>query len=74
MYRVDQLNIGKGGNTPLCPFDCDCCYSLVCWSNNVLGAYFRHLFLRLSLHIPIIQCGAGLSRVQQDGQRDLQEE
>ena len=26
VYRVDQLNIGKGGNTPLCPFDCDCCY------------------------------------------------
>ena len=27
----DQLNIGKGGNTPLCPFDCDCCFFSVCW-------------------------------------------
>ena len=26
IYREDQLNLGKGGNTPLCPFDCDCCY------------------------------------------------
>ncbi|KAK8817932.1 hypothetical protein WA556_002349 [Blastocystis sp. ATCC 50177/Nand II] len=26
IYREDQLNIGKGGNTPLCPFDCDCCF------------------------------------------------
>ena len=26
VYREDQLNLGKGGNTPLCPFDCDCCF------------------------------------------------
>lgn len=26
IYREDQLNLGKGGNTPLCPFDCDCCF------------------------------------------------
>eukprot|EP01100_Stratorugosa_tubuloviscum_P010025 TRINITY_DN424_c3_g1_i2.p1 TRINITY_DN424_c3_g1~~TRINITY_DN424_c3_g1_i2.p1 ORF type:complete len:156 (+),score=49.44 TRINITY_DN424_c3_g1_i2:71-538(+) len=26
IYTVDELNLGKGGNTPLCPFDCDCCF------------------------------------------------
>ncbi|EDO05886.1 uncharacterized protein BBOV_IV002890 [Babesia bovis T2Bo] len=26
VYTIEELNIGKGGNTSLCPFDCDCCY------------------------------------------------
>lgn len=25
MYKEDELKIGQGGNTDLCPFDCDCC-------------------------------------------------
>lgn len=37
VYRVDQLNIGKGGNTPLCPFDCDCCFFSVCWIMHLWG-------------------------------------
>jgi hypothetical protein len=26
IYTEEELNIGKGGGTPLCPFDCDCCF------------------------------------------------
>lgn len=27
IYKEDELGItGKGGDTPLCPFDCDCCH------------------------------------------------
>ncbi|KAG2373294.1 hypothetical protein C9374_012283 [Naegleria lovaniensis] len=26
VYSTDELKIGKGGNTDLCPFDCDCCF------------------------------------------------
>jgi len=26
IYKDHELNIGQGGDTPLCPFDCDCCY------------------------------------------------
>jgi hypothetical protein len=26
IYTVEELGIGKGGNTPLCPIDCDCCH------------------------------------------------
>lgn len=26
VYSISQLGIGRGGNTPLCPFDCDCCH------------------------------------------------
>ncbi|KAE9410946.1 DUF1764-domain-containing protein [Gymnopus androsaceus JB14] len=29
IYKVDELGIGdddQGGDTPLCPFDCDCCF------------------------------------------------
>jgi hypothetical protein len=26
IYTVEELNIGKGGNTDLCPFDCNCCF------------------------------------------------
>lgn len=26
IYSVDSLKIGKGGDTALCPFDCDCCF------------------------------------------------
>ncbi|KAK8792856.1 hypothetical protein WA158_005020 [Blastocystis sp. Blastoise] len=26
VYTPESLGIGKGGNTPLCPFDCDCCF------------------------------------------------
>ncbi|EPT04223.1 hypothetical protein FOMPIDRAFT_1021927 [Fomitopsis schrenkii] len=27
IYKEDELGISDtGGNTPLCPFDCDCCY------------------------------------------------
>jgi hypothetical protein len=28
IYREEELGLGsnKGGDTPLCPFDCDCCF------------------------------------------------
>ena len=26
VYTVEELGIGKGGDTPDCPFDCDCCF------------------------------------------------
>jgi len=26
VYTEDELNIGKGGGTKECPFDCDCCF------------------------------------------------
>lgn len=26
IYNQEELNIGKGGDTELCPFDCDCCF------------------------------------------------
>ncbi|EKX72119.1 conserved hypothetical protein [Theileria equi strain WA] len=26
VYTMEELNIGKGGDTELCPFDCDCCF------------------------------------------------
>jgi hypothetical protein len=26
VYTPEELNIGKGGDTNLCPFDCDCCF------------------------------------------------
>ncbi|CAK63756.1 unnamed protein product (macronuclear) [Paramecium tetraurelia] len=26
VYSTDDLKIGKGGNTNLCPFDCECCF------------------------------------------------
>lgn len=26
IYTEEQLNIGKGGLTDKCPFDCDCCF------------------------------------------------
>jgi hypothetical protein len=28
IYGEDELGLGcsKGGDTPLCPFDCDCCF------------------------------------------------
>lgn len=26
IYTEEELNIGKGGNTADCPFDCNCCY------------------------------------------------
>lgn len=29
IYREDELGLGgggKGGDTALCPFDCDCCF------------------------------------------------
>ncbi|BGP33405.1 hypothetical protein JCM10296v2_005205 [Rhodotorula toruloides] len=26
IYSEAELKIGFGGDTPLCPFDCDCCY------------------------------------------------
>jgi len=26
VYSAEELCIGKGGDTPLCPFDCDCCF------------------------------------------------
>eukprot|EP01027_Heterolobosea_sp_BB2_P015987 GEZU01022825.1.p1 GENE.GEZU01022825.1~~GEZU01022825.1.p1 ORF type:complete len:136 (-),score=62.23 GEZU01022825.1:139-546(-) len=26
IYTEEELKIGKGGGTPLCPFDCDCCF------------------------------------------------
>eukprot|EP00002_Diphylleia_rotans_P002502 TRINITY_DN11576_c0_g1_i1.p1 TRINITY_DN11576_c0_g1~~TRINITY_DN11576_c0_g1_i1.p1 ORF type:complete len:188 (+),score=44.95 TRINITY_DN11576_c0_g1_i1:60-623(+) len=26
VYTEDELKIGRGGDTDLCPFDCDCCF------------------------------------------------
>jgi len=26
VYKAHLLRVGKGGGTPLCPFDCDCCF------------------------------------------------
>ncbi|KAH9821663.1 hypothetical protein DFH28DRAFT_527791 [Melampsora americana] len=26
IYSVEELNIGLGGDTEACPFDCDCCF------------------------------------------------
>lgn len=26
IYTVEELKIGLGGDTPLCPFDCNCCF------------------------------------------------
>ncbi len=26
IYSMDDLNMGKGGNTSECPFDCQCCF------------------------------------------------
>jgi len=26
IYSAEELRIGKGQNTPLCPFDCECCF------------------------------------------------
>ncbi|KXS13370.1 hypothetical protein M427DRAFT_156669 [Gonapodya prolifera JEL478] len=26
LFQAEELNIGKGGDTPDCPFDCKCCY------------------------------------------------
>lgn len=26
IYTVDELNIGLGGDTKDCPFDCKCCF------------------------------------------------
>ena len=26
VYTPEELNIGKGGDTDLCPFDCNCCF------------------------------------------------
>jgi hypothetical protein len=26
LYKEDELDLGKGGDTPECPFDCACCF------------------------------------------------
>ena len=26
IYSTEELNIGKGGDTADCPFDCNCCF------------------------------------------------
>eukprot|EP01039_Chlorochromonas_danica_P007502 gene7504-8299_t len=26
VYKAHILKVGEGGGTPLCPFDCDCCF------------------------------------------------
>ena len=26
VYKAHALGLGRGGGTPLCPFDCDCCF------------------------------------------------
>lgn len=26
IYTTDELNVGKGGDTAACPFDCRCCF------------------------------------------------
>ena len=26
IYTTEELNIGMGGDTPDCPFDCNCCF------------------------------------------------
>ncbi|EPY52166.1 hypothetical protein SPOG_04823 [Schizosaccharomyces cryophilus OY26] len=29
VYDEDELKMGKGGTTPLCPFDCECCKEIL---------------------------------------------
>jgi hypothetical protein len=26
VFTEDELKVGQGGNTPQCPFDCECCF------------------------------------------------
>jgi Eukaryotic protein of unknown function (DUF1764) len=26
IYKLEELGVGKGGDTDLCPFDCECCF------------------------------------------------
>ena len=26
VYKAHHLGLGRGGDTPLCPFDCSCCF------------------------------------------------
>jgi hypothetical protein len=26
IYSLEELNVGKGGDTAECPFDCNCCF------------------------------------------------
>ena len=26
LFTVEEMNIGKGGDTSECPFDCQCCF------------------------------------------------
>ena len=26
IFHEDELKINRGGGTPLCPFDCQCCF------------------------------------------------
>jgi Eukaryotic protein of unknown function (DUF1764) len=26
VYSTEELNVGQGGNTAACPFDCECCF------------------------------------------------
>ncbi len=26
VYSLEELGVGKGGDTDLCPFDCECCF------------------------------------------------
>ncbi|RIA92782.1 hypothetical protein C1645_764061 [Glomus cerebriforme] len=43
IFDIKELNIGNGGDTPLCPFDCDCCecsFRLPSVYNNVHGIKF----------------------------------
>ena len=61
VYRVDQLNIGKGGNTPLCPFDCDCCFFSVCWIMRLWEGKRPAVLLRqgslfVNSLIPLTEC------------------
>ena len=30
IYTTEELKVGQGGDTPDCPFDCDCCF----WNTN----------------------------------------
>jgi hypothetical protein len=41
MYDEDELKIGQGGDTPLCPFDCECCMNSSIERSNVQAFNFK---------------------------------
>ena len=43
IYTEEELNMNKGGNTDLCPFDCECCF----WFIILIKHTSFHLFISL---------------------------